>query len=265
MASAVHSGLLESRRTEVDPPASGRERGSEGLGVPDPAGQLDLDVEPPDDRVDQLAVRPAPEGGVQVDEVQPLGALLLPGEGRVQRVAELSAGAGHALDQLDRPAVGDVDGGEQLQPGPAHSDLTQFSRSWAPASPDFSGWNWVADSGPFSTAATKSAAVRRPRDDGGDHGERAHRVERPSLRGIRVHEVEPLVLDAGEQPRAGAGLHRRPAHVRDDPAGSRSTRPGHSPSPSSGGPETARWSRRRAPASRRTPRGPAARRRAARR
>jgi hypothetical protein len=23
-----------------------------------------------------------------------------------------------------------------------------------PALPDFSGWNWVADSGPFSTAAT---------------------------------------------------------------------------------------------------------------
>jgi hypothetical protein len=26
--------------------------------------------------------------------------------------------------------------------------------SVAPASPDFSGWNWVAQSGPFSTAAT---------------------------------------------------------------------------------------------------------------
>ncbi|OLT22254.1 hypothetical protein BJF78_07565 [Pseudonocardia sp. CNS-139] len=27
----------------------------------------------------------------------------------------------------------------------------------APASPDFSGWNWVAASAPFSTAATKSS------------------------------------------------------------------------------------------------------------
>jgi len=32
---------------------------------------------------------------------------------------------------------------------------TQCLKTSAPASPDFSGWNWVADSGPFSTAATK--------------------------------------------------------------------------------------------------------------
>src|SRR5262249_14091681 len=34
------------------------------------------------------------------------------------------------------------------------SDPTQLRSSTAPASPDFSGWNWVALSGPFSTAAT---------------------------------------------------------------------------------------------------------------
>ena len=34
---------------------------------------------------------------------------------------------------------------------------TQFSSSVAPASPDFSGWNWVAARGPFSTAATNGA------------------------------------------------------------------------------------------------------------
>src|SRR5688500_2549559 len=33
-------------------------------------------------------------------------------------------------------------------------ELTQLRSSWAPASPDFSGWNWVAVRGPFSTAAT---------------------------------------------------------------------------------------------------------------
>ncbi len=32
-----------------------------------------------------------------------------------------------------------------------------------PASPDFSGWNWVAESGPFSTAARNRPAVARPR------------------------------------------------------------------------------------------------------
>ena len=31
---------------------------------------------------------------------------------------------------------------------------SQFFSSAAPASPDFSGWNWVADNGPASTAAT---------------------------------------------------------------------------------------------------------------
>ena len=35
-----------------------------------------------------------------------------------------------------------------------HSVPTQFSSNRAPASPDFSGWNWVATNGPFSTAAT---------------------------------------------------------------------------------------------------------------
>lgn len=38
----------------------------------------------------------------------------------------------------------------------SHSESTQFFNSAAPASPDFSGWNWVADNGPFSTAARKS-------------------------------------------------------------------------------------------------------------
>ena len=33
-------------------------------------------------------------------------------------------------------------------------EATQRRSTSAPASPDFSGWNWVADSGPFSTAAT---------------------------------------------------------------------------------------------------------------
>ncbi len=37
---------------------------------------------------------------------------------------------------------------------PCQSEATQRRSTSAPASPDFSGWNWVADSGPFSTAAT---------------------------------------------------------------------------------------------------------------
>ena len=58
---------------------------------------------------------------------------------------------------------------------------TQRASSSAPASPDFSGWNWVADSGPFSTAAMNrspscSAQVTtggRNRSSGGSSHRRA--------------------------------------------------------------------------------------------
>ncbi len=62
-------------------------------------------------------VRAAPEGRVEVHEVQPLRALALPFEGGLDRVAVLLAGAGHALHELDGLAAGDVDGGQKLQLG----------------------------------------------------------------------------------------------------------------------------------------------------
>ena len=37
---------------------------------------------------------------------------------------------------------------------------TQLDSSRMPGAPDFSGWNWVADSGPFSTAARKRVPCR---------------------------------------------------------------------------------------------------------
>ena len=63
----------------------------------------------------QLAVVAAAERRVEVDEVDPLGAGLLPAQRGLDRVAEPLLGAGHALDQLDGLAVGDVDGGQQLE------------------------------------------------------------------------------------------------------------------------------------------------------
>src|SRR5690606_15386709 len=87
--------------------------------------------------------------------------------------------AGHPLGELHSLPTGDVHGGEQFEvgrhfwtpegeplasagaanertggAGSAQSVATQLRSSAAPASPDFSGWNWVAQSGPFSTAAT---------------------------------------------------------------------------------------------------------------
>ena len=45
----------------------------------------------------------------------------------------------------------------QAGAGHGHRPRTQFSSRCSPASPDFSGWNWVAVRGPFSTAATNFA------------------------------------------------------------------------------------------------------------
>ena len=132
-----------------------------------PAGQLDRDVEGADDLGQQFGVAAPPERGVEVDQVHPLRAVVLPGQRGVERSAVVGLAAGLALDQPDGQATGHVDGGQQFQlshgrapsrrrtaPCDGHSVPTQVASRWAPASPDFSGWNWVADSAPRSMAAT---------------------------------------------------------------------------------------------------------------
>ena len=57
----------------------------------------------------------AAEGGVEVDEVDPLGARLLPAQRRLDRVTEALLGAGDALDELHGLTARDVDGGQQLE------------------------------------------------------------------------------------------------------------------------------------------------------
>ena len=69
----------------------------------------------PDDLGEQLAVGAAAERGVEVDQVDPLGAGALPGQRGVQRVAVGGLGAGRALHQADGLAVGDVDGGQEFE------------------------------------------------------------------------------------------------------------------------------------------------------
>ncbi len=93
------------------------ERGGQRLVVADAAAHLDVDVERADDLGLELAVGAAAEGGVEVDEVQPLGAGVLPAPGRGDRVAVDALGAGDALGELDGAALGDVDGGQQLEVG----------------------------------------------------------------------------------------------------------------------------------------------------
>ena len=47
--------------------------------------------------------------------MNPLGALFLPRPGGLPRVAELAAGPGDPLDELDRLPAGDVDGRQELK------------------------------------------------------------------------------------------------------------------------------------------------------
>ena len=190
-------------------------------------------------------------------------------EGGLPRVAELAPAAGHALDELDGAAarrrrrraaapggvvswsrVGSLAvGGARVvaRRAPASDGRVQVRSVTAVAHPvaqqgrrrrrrTSRGGTGSPHSGPFSTAATKRSPCVGPGDHGRDGREGAVGLERPLLHRIRVHEVEPLVLDAGEQPRA----RRRPSTVDQPmcgttwPAAARPV-PGHSPSPSSAG------------------------------
>ncbi len=85
--------------------------------------------------------------------MDPLRAGPLPGQRRGQRVAVGRLGSRRALDEPDGLAAGDVDGGQQGEPLAHLISSSQFVSRAAPASPDFSGWNCVAQSAPSSTAA----------------------------------------------------------------------------------------------------------------
>ena len=108
-------GVLQRRGAEVDPGAAGRERGRQRLVIADTAGQLHGDVELADDLGEQFAVRSPAERGVEVDEVDPLGAVALPGHRGVQRGAVFGFAARLPLHKPHRLAVHDVDGRQENQ------------------------------------------------------------------------------------------------------------------------------------------------------
>ena len=81
--------------------------------VADAAGQLDGHVEAAHHLGEQGAVLAATERRVEVDQVDPLGAGLLPGQGRSQRFAVRRLAARLALYQANRLAARDVHGGKQ--------------------------------------------------------------------------------------------------------------------------------------------------------
>ena len=104
--------------------------------------------------------------------------------------------------------------GSSWRGGRHRSPSTHERSRAAPASPDFSGWNWVAGSGPFSTAATNRSPPCSAQVTSGRPGQVVGH-QGPVADGVGVHEVEALVLDAGEQGGPGGGLDGVPAHVRD--------------------------------------------------
>ena len=93
--------LLEGGRADVHPATPGAHRRVERLVVADATAHLHVDVEGADDLGEQVAVVAAAEGGVEVDQVDPLRTGLLPAQRRLDRVAEALLRAGHALHELD--------------------------------------------------------------------------------------------------------------------------------------------------------------------
>ena len=102
---------------------------------------------------------------------------------------------------------------------------SQLRNSSAPASLDFSGWNWVAHNGPFSTAATNRSPCTAQVTVGAANRPPPSASNRSSS--VGVDEVEPLVRDAAEQDGLGLRCNGRPAHVRHD----RSRQPVDNPRP----------------------------------
>ena len=103
-----------------------------------------------------------------------------------------------------------------LGSAPTHRDATQLRSRAAPASPDFSGWNWVAQSGPFSTAATNrsppcSAQVHQ-RGAGAAVGAQA--PGRARRRSARSRTARPRRRRTARSP--SGDLDGVPAHVRHD-------------------------------------------------
>src|SRR5690606_1276809 len=158
--------VLQRRGAEVDTGGAGVQGPLERGVVADATGELDVHVQLAHDPGELLVARPAAEGGTQDDKVGPIRPLVPPGRGRLRRVAVRGLGTGLTVEEPDGLAVDDVDGGKELQRGIHRCfrlvvsrggqprEATQLRSNWAPASPDFSGWNWVAERAPFSTAAT---------------------------------------------------------------------------------------------------------------
>ena len=104
---------------------------------------------------------------------------------------------------------------------------TQLRSSAAPASPDFSGWNWVARQRAVLDRGDERLAVL----GGGDHAAAAASSARRRARTSGRSRSGCRRRQAGEQRRAGRRVDGVPAHVRQHRRVQPVTAPGSSPRP----------------------------------
>ena len=171
-------------------------------------------------RASSSRLRPAAEGGVEVDEVHPLGAVALPLQRRLDRVAVRRLAARLALHQADGLAVGDVDGGQQLAGTVIGSFGTGRARARRSGAASIGGDDDQADAGRARSARatrTSATATSQPRPSAalsrhGSGGKRRMPVRRgcAALGAARRPRGRPLARRAGSDgPRRR--LPRRPA------------------------------------------------------
>ena len=197
-------------------------------------------------RLDDGVVITAPEGGVEIDEVDPLRALACPVIRSFHGVAVVRFGADFALRHPHGFAVGDVDGRQQNQLrcgvelahvvlfGPYRCStgdtaggmrhkiqilVTVQGRHPVGEQPNarksrFFGVELGGGEWPVLHCGEEAGAVFRPGQRRSAEG--AARRQIPASGGERVHEIEPFAAHAGEQCRVFRGVHGVPADVRQN-------------------------------------------------
>ena len=145
-------GVAQGGGAEDHAPDPAIQPGLDGGAVADAAAELHRDGHRGEDRLDRGGVhRPAGEGAVEVDEMQPFAARALEGEGLGGGVLAEDGGAGHvAAQEPHAAAVLEVDGGVEDHAAGLRGDsdrqgrqVRKFAISRSPVAWLFSGWNWV--------------------------------------------------------------------------------------------------------------------------
>src|SRR5439155_14863132 len=152
---ADEARVLRGDGPQHGPGRSGLERGVHGVERSQPAAGLHGNGDPLADRRNDSAVVAGAERRVQVHHVQQRGAVGLEPPGHLYGVVAVDRLVGGVpAAQAHRPAAPKVDGRHDDH---AATSFTKLSYRARPASPDFSGWNWVANSEPRATAAANTA------------------------------------------------------------------------------------------------------------